>query len=234
MKVVCHIPVRAGSKRTPNKNIRRIGDLRVVEYVIQAAVEANIFDEIWLNTDSEILINEHMTSALKNSEHFRVYRRPQHLCDDNATSDLFNFDFAQFTNADIIVMLNPVCPLLSHETIRSAVDELKGKSDQYDTLITSVSTKMQVFYNDAPININVNEALRPSQENTKVTTLNWAVTAWLREKFMERYIKYGYAVLGDNRILFDIEPIEGLKISEEADFTLISEIVTSRRKKQNE
>lgn len=234
MKIACHIPVRAGSKRTPDKNIRKIGDLRVVEYVIQAAVEANIFDEIWLNTDSEVLINEHRTSSLKNSENFRVYRRPQHLCDDNATSDQFNFDFAQSTNADIIVMLNPVCPLLSHQTIRSAVDELRERIDEFDTLITCTSTKMQVFFEDTPLNINVNEALRPSQENSKVMTLNWAVTAWHREKFVERYTELGYAVLGNNRILFDIESIEGLKISEESDYTLISEIITSRKKYINE
>ena len=225
MKVVCHIPVRAGSKRTPNKNIRRIGELRVVEYVIKAAVEAKIFDEIWLNTDSEILINEHKTSALKNIEYFSVYRRPQHLCDDNATSDEFNFDFAQFTSADIIVMLNPVCPLLSPGTIRSAVYELKRRINEFDTLISCTSTNMQVFFKEVPLNININEALRPSQENSKVTTLNWAVTAWHREKFIERYTKLGYAVLGNKRILHDIDPIEGLKISEENDFKLIESII---------
>jgi CMP-N,N'-diacetyllegionaminic acid synthase len=229
MKVICHIPVRAGSKRTPNKNIRRIGELRVVEYVIQAAVEANIFDEIWLNTDSEILINEHKNSALTNSEHFRVYRRPQQLCDDNATSDQFNFDFAQFTNADIMVMLNPVCPLLSHETIRSAVNEFKASSEEYDTLITCTSTKMQVFFDETPLNIKVNEALRPSQENLKVTTLNWAVTVWHREKFIDRYTELGYAVLGNKRILHDIDPIEGLKISEEYDFNMIASIINGRQ-----
>lgn len=229
MKVVCHIPVRAGSKRTPNKNIRRIGQLRVVEYVIQAAIESNVFDEIWLNTDSELLINEHQSSLLKNSEHFRVYRRPQHLCDDKATSDEFNFDFAQFTNSDIIVMLNPVCPLLSHETIGSAVNELKTRLDEFDTLITCTSTKMQVFYQEAPLNINVDEALRPSQENSKVTTLNWAVTAWDREKFIDRYTELGYAVLGNNRILHDIDPIEGLKISEESDFNMIASIINGRQ-----
>ena len=128
-------------------------------------------------------------------------------------------------------MLNPVCPLLSQETIRSAVNEFRGKIDEFDTLITCSSTKMQVFFEGAPLNINVNEALRPSQKNSKVTTLNWAVSAWNREKFIERYKRYGYSVLGDNRILFDIEPIEGLKISEESDFILISDIITSRRKK---
>lgn len=229
MKVVCHIPVRAGSKRTPNKNVRRIGQLRVVEYVIQAAVESEVFDEIWLNTDSELLINEHQSSLLKNSEHFRVYRRPQHLCDDKATSDEFNFDFAQFTNADIIVMLNPVCPLLSNETIRSAVNEIKEKIDEFDTLITCTSTRMQVFYEETPLNISLNEALRPSQENSKVMTLNWAVTGWDRNEFIKRYLKQGFAALGSKRILYEIEPLEGLKISEESDFELIENIIRAKK-----
>ena len=228
MKIVCHIPVRAGSKRTPNKNIRKIGSKRVVEYVIGAAIEANIFDEIWLNTDSQLLMNEHKQGLLNNSSLFNVYQRPEQLCSDRATSDEFNYDFAQFTDADIMVMLNPVCPLLASETVRLAIDELKSKSSEYDTLITCTSTKMQVFYDNNPLNIKDDEALQPSQENGKVSTLNWAVTAWMRKDFIERYLNQGFAVLGTNRILYDIEPVEGLKISEESDFEIITSIINGR------
>jgi len=108
MKIVCHIPVRANSKRAKNKNVRRIGSLRVVEYMLNSALEAKIFDEVWLNTDSHVLISEHKSSVLKNSDCFEVYQRPDELCTDETTSDQFNFDFAKFTDADIFVMLNPV------------------------------------------------------------------------------------------------------------------------------
>ena len=228
MRIVCHIPVRAGSKRAPNKNIRRIGEIRVVEYAITAAVEADVFDEVWLNTDSDILIGEHAEGILRYSKKIKIYHRPEELCSDSVTSDEFNLDFAKKIEADILVMVNPVCPLVSSDTIRSAVEVFKENFLEKDTLITCTSTKMQVFYKNGPVNISVSEKLRPSQENNSVSTLNWAVTAWNKISFLERYAKYGHAVLGDSRILYDINPIEGLKISDESDFELIAALITSK------
>ena len=54
MKKIAMIPVRLGSKRVKNKNLRLLGNKPLVAYVIEAAKKANIFDEIYLNSESEI------------------------------------------------------------------------------------------------------------------------------------------------------------------------------------
>lgn len=47
------ITARGGSKRIPHKNIKKFCDQPIIEYSIQAAKEADIFDTIMVSTDDE-------------------------------------------------------------------------------------------------------------------------------------------------------------------------------------
>ena len=46
-KIVAMIPARMGSKRIPKKNIRLLNGKPLIQYAIDAAKEADCFDEIW-------------------------------------------------------------------------------------------------------------------------------------------------------------------------------------------
>ena len=48
------IPVRMGSKRIKNKNLRLLGNKPLVAYVIESAKKSGVFDEIYLNSESDI------------------------------------------------------------------------------------------------------------------------------------------------------------------------------------
>ena len=47
------IPARGGSKRIPNKNIKKFCGQPMLSYTVQAASTANIFDTIHVSTDSQ-------------------------------------------------------------------------------------------------------------------------------------------------------------------------------------
>ena len=47
------IPARGGSKRIPRKNIKLFHGLPVIAYAIKAAIESEIFDEIFVSTDDQ-------------------------------------------------------------------------------------------------------------------------------------------------------------------------------------
>ena len=47
------ITARGGSKRIPHKNIKKFCDQPIIEYSIQAAKEADIFDTIMVSTDDD-------------------------------------------------------------------------------------------------------------------------------------------------------------------------------------
>ena len=51
--VVALIPARSGSKRVPDKNVRRLGPHPLLAYTIAAALDSHIFDEVIVSTDQE-------------------------------------------------------------------------------------------------------------------------------------------------------------------------------------
>ena len=51
--IVALVPARAGSKRVPGKNIRRLGAHPVLAYTIAAARDSQVFDDVVVSTDDE-------------------------------------------------------------------------------------------------------------------------------------------------------------------------------------
>jgi pseudaminic acid cytidylyltransferase len=49
------IPARGGSKRIPNKNIKKFLGKPIIAYSIRAAIESDLFDKVVVSTDSEAI-----------------------------------------------------------------------------------------------------------------------------------------------------------------------------------
>jgi CMP-N-acetylneuraminic acid synthetase len=221
-KVVLHIPAREGSKRIPRKNLRKMNDSPMISYVIKESLESKITKEVYVNTDSSEIISY----VEKNFSTCKIYKRPAFLATDDSSSEDFNLDIMNNLGADTLVMINPVCPLIKSSDINNAFK--KYRESDCDTLISCSSTKMQTFCEDNPVNINLNEQLAPSQKNQTVKTLNWAITVWDCKSFRKRIKSLGYAVLGDNRLLYELDFIKSIKVSYEEDFILAEKILKNK------
>ncbi len=224
-KVVAQIPARAGSKRVKAKNLRLIAGMPLLSYSILAAKNAVSIESVYVNSDS--------TNMLELAESMGVhgFKRDPILASDTATGDQFTADFIEKIEPDTLVMINPVCPLVSTEQIEAAI--LAFRNSDCDTLITCESTQMQTFCGGVAVNIDPEEQLRPTQENPKVKILNWAVTIWDAKSFMQNYREKGYAYIGKNRLLHDIAPISGIKISNAEDFKMCEMILLGQQLRTN-
>jgi len=212
-RVVGHIPARGGSKRVPIKNLRIINGKPLLQYAVESAIESNALDEVVVNTDNIDI------ACLAKSLGVNVYMRAPELASDTATGDDFNYDFILHSSADTLVMVSPVCPLLEPSDIRDALSSY-SLDNNVDTLISVHSTQMQVFHEDSPVNISLGGKLAPTQQNTQVQILNWAVTIWDTRLYLQRYSEGDDAYIGRNRNLFSIDPLKSIKISTEKDFQM--------------
>ena len=79
--VAAIVLARAGSKRIPGKNIRSFAGRPVIEYSIEAARAAEIFDRIIVSTDSNAIAE---VATLAGAE--VPFKRPKEHADDHATS----------------------------------------------------------------------------------------------------------------------------------------------------
>ncbi|MBN8246931.1 MAG: acylneuraminate cytidylyltransferase family protein [Verrucomicrobia bacterium] len=219
-KVIAHIPARGGSKRVPAKNLRYLAGRPMIGYAIEAALGCPRLDEVYVNTDSERI------AAYAASLGCRVYMRPAHLGSDEATGDDFTIDFIRAKAMDTLVMISPVCPLLEASDVTAAVETYEASPA--DTLISCAETKLQVFSEGRPVNINPEGPLAPTQKNPSVQVCNWAVTLWNAAVFRELYGRFQGGYCGRQRLLWPLEPLRAVKISEEKDFRLAEALLAAR------
>lgn len=88
MNALAFIHARGGSKRIPRKNIRSFADKPALSYPINAALEAQCFDDIFISTDDE----ETKDLALKTGASFDSFRDPLLANDRATTSDVLKAD----------------------------------------------------------------------------------------------------------------------------------------------
>lgn len=119
------ITARGGSKRIPRKNIKPFCGKPILFYSIEAAKEANVFDEIMVSTDDEEI------AALARSCGAKVpFLRSAATANDFASTDdvimeVLNTYRERGEYFDAFCCIYPTAPFLTGERLRNAMELLK-------------------------------------------------------------------------------------------------------------
>lgn len=136
-KKIAIITARGGSKRIPRKNIKEFCGKPILEYSVQAAVGAGIFDTVMVSTDDE----EIAEIARQCGAEVPFFRSAETANDFATTNDVLLEVLEEYRRRgkqfDMAVCIYPTAPFVTEEKIRTAVKELE-QSDA-DTLIPVVA-----------------------------------------------------------------------------------------------
>ncbi len=132
MRKIAIITARAGSKGLANKNVLMVDGKPLLAYSIESALEADIFDEIIISTDSQ----EYIDLLAHYPIIFR--KRPEHLALDTSSSfeaieDVLMQDYGK---CDYFVILQPTSPLRKVEQIREVCQKFEKNYDKFDYLVS--------------------------------------------------------------------------------------------------
>lgn len=212
MEIIGEIPARIGSKRVPKKNLKNINGKPLIVYAIEAAKESKKLNNVYVNTDSD----EIGRLAVMNGVGY--YKRKEELAKDDIVSDQFNYDFFKNTKTDVLVMVNPVSPLITGKDIDDALGFFF--EEKYDSVISVKNEKMQSFYLNKPINFSIDGLLPRTQDIDPIQVCSWAICIWKRNSFMSSFEEKGHAVFSGKVGFFPLSPLKAVKISTEEDFKL--------------
>ena len=214
MKIYAMIPCRLGSKRIPKKNLRLLGSKTLSQWVASTAKETGMFDEIYINSESEIFENVASQVGVK------FYKRPDEFATDTATNDEFALDFMNAFDFDVLIQINPTSPFLSKEDIINFVNEFKTNNLQ--TLHTVKNEKIEGLYDGKPLNFDPLKPMPPSQLLTPVQLFPSSIMAWDVKKFRENMNKFNCAVYGGDGSIgyFPLSGFSSLDIDNEIDFKM--------------
>ncbi|TLD81549.1 pseudaminic acid cytidylyltransferase [Helicobacter sp. MIT 05-5293] len=122
MKKIAIIPARGGSQRIPQKNIKDFCGMPIIAYPIHTALESQLFDEVVVSTDSELI-----AQVAKNYGASVPFLRPKEL------SDHFTPTIPVITHAitalnlaseDLVCCIYPATPLLKADSLKRGFQEL--------------------------------------------------------------------------------------------------------------
>lgn len=223
-RIIGEIPARYGSKRIKHKNLRLINGKPLICYAIEAAKDAKTLKEVYVNTESDIIGKIALDNGVK------FYKRSTSLSTDMATSDQFNYDFIKGTHTDVLVMINPVSPLIDGSDIDNVVNFFL--ENNHDTVITIREEKLQAFCNNKPINFDLNAILPRTQDISPIQICAWSICVWRAKTFIQSYEEKGYAVFSGKIGFYPLSLLKSVKISTEEDFLLAEALLYYRNRSQ--
>ena len=126
MKVAV-IPARGGSKRIPQKNLKKFLNRPVIEYSIEAAKKSEIFDRIIVSTD-----NEDIAALAKKNGAEVPFMRPASLADDHATTvavleHAVHWLTQNNSTPEFFCCIYPTAPTMQMQYLKEAFELLRQK-----------------------------------------------------------------------------------------------------------
>lgn len=141
-RYVVFIPVRGGSKSIPLKNIKIINGRPLVYWVLDAAINCEKVDRVYLCTDS-LLIKEKVHDyivAHKCSEKLLCIDRPSETATDTASTESAMLYFANaYPQFEHIILVQATSPLLTVEHLSQAIECYEREN--YDSMLSVVRQK---------------------------------------------------------------------------------------------
>jgi len=122
MSLSAFIPARMNSKRIPGKNIRPFFGHPLLAYAIQGALDAGLFDSVYVSSDSDEVgrIAEHYGATF-------IRRPPEYALDTSPDAEWIKHAL-NTTGAKRYAILRPTAPFRTGDTIKRAHSEWDGWS----------------------------------------------------------------------------------------------------------
>ena len=207
-KIIAIIPARSGSKGLKDKNIKPLNGKPLIAYTIEAAKNAELFDEIIVSTDSE-----HYAQIAKQYGAKVPFLRSEHNSTDKASSwEVVKEVLSKIENKyDIVILLQRTWTLRTSEDIIGAKNLFFEKDAT--TVCSVCETEQTAFWsntlgeNQSMLNF-IPEQYRKQRQCLPVTySLNGAIYIIKTKNInnLDLYSNTSYAYIMDKNNSVDID-----------------------------
>ena len=182
MKITAVIPIRSGSQRVKDKNLRRFGDTTLMELKIKILLQVPELDKIIVNTNSEEaieIVRNHEAYQENGEGRLDYHRREEYYASSQCSGSDFFKHLGEVTDTDIFVYSPCTSPFVKPETFSKCIKAFLS-SENCDCIASVSAVKEFMWLDGKPINYNPLNAPN-SQDLPNVVALNFGVTVVGRE-----------------------------------------------------
>lgn len=210
MKITAVVPVRKGSERVENKNLRPFCDLTLLDYKLMNLSKVTSIDEIIVNTDSDEAI------SIAKKYNVSYHRRLPYYASSECSNSEFLHHLGQTTKTDIFAYCPVTSPLIKVETIEDCIHSFLTSHN--DSLATVSLVKEFLWFDNKPLNY-VLESQPNSQNLPDILSLNFGLNLIYRDKLLEMK-----NIVGLNPKFYLLDEIESIDIDSELDFYIAEQV----------
>jgi len=208
------LPIRAGSLRVKHKNITLINGKPLYMYIVNTLKNVDQIDKIIINTDYEII-----KESFINDPKVNVMDRDKKLrgnCDINLVIQ----QVLEKSEGELFLQTHATNPLLSAETINSAIDYFQKHKDEFDSLF-SVTKVQKRFWTEKFVPINHSITEEPTTQNLEpMFEENSCIYIFSRTSFFK-----GQNRIGSKPCIFPIPKIDSVDIDDVEDMELVTKLI---------
>ena len=202
MKVIAVIPARYASTRFPAKLMQDLGGKTVILRTYQAAIETNLFDDVFVVTDSNLIFDEIISNGGKAIMSIKEHESGS----DRIAEAIENID------VDIVVNVQGDEPFINKEPLKKLIEIFKNDVDNK----VDLASLMREIKNEEEIN-NPNNVKVVVDQNQFALYFSRSVIPYPREKNVDvRYFQHIgiYAFRKQALLDFYSLPMKSLEASE--------------------
>ena len=215
MKICATIPIKSNSTRVKDKNFKLLGDKPLYQYIIDHCIEAECFDDVYVDTDSDDI-----KSYCFEKKAQWIQRQPELTLDTANGNDVFHYDIKHLEDHvdkyDYYFQLYATAPFLKPETIRECVNKLTFSS-KYDCVLTATEEYGWHWFQNQPVNYQPN-ILPRSQDAPPVikeTTGLYGISKRAYDRFRCRVGATPYFYIIEDRMeCIDLDTYDDFAIAE--------------------
>ncbi|MAG12558.1 cytidylyltransferase [bacterium] len=212
-KIKALIPVRSGSVRVLNKNIRPFAGSSLLELKVKQLLKIPSLDGVVVNSNSDEMLDVARGLGVET-----IKREEKYATSEVSMNDVYE-NMAENMDCDFILYINCTNPLIRTKTIE---DMLQTDFKEHDSINSAHLIKENLWKDGEPINYDPSCHPR-SQDLPDIFALNFATSLISRDNM----IVYKN-VVGKNPLMYNISEEEGLDIDNLIDFKIAEFLFTSR------
>ena len=214
-KITAIIPVRKGSVRVKNKNLKPFAGTNLLEIKIKQLKRINFIDKIVVSSDCD----EMLVTALNYG--VETHRRDEYFASSKADNSEYFHNLAESIQGDYLMYSPVTCPLISKETYFDCINTFQNEN--VENLVTVAPVKHHMWLDGKPLNYNIRKSPN-SQDLPDIHQITYGICIISRDNM----IKYKNVVT-DNPTFKVLDEIESVDIDTEFDF-MVAEIVYKKIK----
>lgn len=216
MKITAVIPVRKGSQRVKDKNLRPFAGTTLLDVKIKSLLQVPEIDSIIVNTNSEAAIEfvEEEYAGTKVSFH----RREEYYASSQCSGSDFFKHLGEVTDTDIFIYAPCTSPFVKPETFSACIKKFLEDKGDHDCVSTVSSVKEFLWLDGKAMNYDPLNA--PNSQNLPdVVALNFGATVVKREDLIKNH-----NIIGKKPDFVITSDIEAVDIDTPLDFYIAEQL----------